>query len=152
MVTLTRWNPARELAMMQSALDRIFDETWRAIGQYTNGVLAFDAYETDDAYTVIVELPGLNPDDINIRYGNGVLTVSGEFPRHEIENARVLQQERFYGRFNRSITLPLAVNADKIEATYEQGVLKLTLPKAPEAQPKQIKIGSNGRKLLGRKK
>ena len=143
MTTVVRWNPFREMAAMQSALDRIFDDTWRSTWPSFSGgnLLAFDVHETDQGYTAVVALPGLTPDQINVRLEDGVLTVSADIPQPTTpENARVLMQERTFGKFSRSVQLPQAVDANKVEATYENGILTLTLPKSPEAQPKQIPI------------
>jgi|FLYN01.1.fsa_nt_gi HSP20 family protein len=144
MATVVRWNPFREMAAMQTALDRMFDQTWRTAWPTFNGAsLAFDAFETDTAYTVMAALPGLTPDQINVRFQDGTLTISAEIPQPTFpENARVLLQERAFGQFSRSITLPQPVDADHVEATYENGILTLTLPKSPEAQPKLISVKS----------
>jgi HSP20 family protein len=149
MATLTRWNPIREVAAMQSSLDRLFDESWRNLWPVTaSGALPVDLYETDNAYKAVFAIPGVNQDQINIRFENGVLTVSAEIPQQQVENARVLIQERGFGRYSRSITLPEFVEVDKAEANYENGMLMLNLPKRPEAQPKQINIKVNGHKQL----
>lgn len=150
MTSLIRWNPVREMAAMQSAMDRLFDETWRSIRPTVAGnALALDVYETDQAYTVHTALPGVNPENINVSFQDDVLTISGEVEQPkfaEENNARVLLFERTYGKFSRSIRLAQSVDADKVEATYENGVLTLTLPKTPEAQPRLIPIKTNGTK------
>jgi HSP20 family protein len=152
MSSLIRWNPFREMAAMQNAMDRIFDDTWRSwptISGMNLNTLAFDLHETDNAYTVTTALPGVKPENINVKMQDGVLTVSGELPQPEqTEGTRLLMQERVWGHFSRSISLPQSVKGDEVEATYEDGVLTLTLPKAPEAQPKLIAIKSKDGKLL----
>jgi HSP20 family protein len=151
MSTLIRWNPVREMAAMQSAMDRLFDETWRGARPTVAGnAMALDVYETDAAYTVYAALPGVNSDQINISYQDDVLTISGEVEQpkfNEGDNTRVLVFERSYGKFSRSIRLAQALDADKVEANYENGVLMLTLPKTPEAQPRLIPVKSNGTKV-----
>ena len=105
---------------------------------------ALDIHENDSAYTVVAPLPGINPDQINVRLQNGVLTISGEIESPKVdEHSKVVVQERYYGKFSRSVTLPQSVDSDKVEATYENGVLTLNLPKIPEAQPKQIAVKIN---------
>jgi HSP20 family protein len=149
MATLTRWNPIREVAAMQNSLDRLFDESWRTAWSTTAGnALPVDLYETDNAYVAVFAVPGVSQDQINIRFENGVLTINAEIPQPQVENARVLIQERTYGRYSRSITLPEFIEVDKAEAHYENGMLMLNLPKRPEAQPKQITIKVNGHKQL----
>ena len=155
--TIVRWNPFREMANMQSAMDRIFDDAWRGNWPSSTSWAGFDSpaldiHETDTAYEVSVPLPGVNPDDINVRMQNGTLTISGELPQPKVEdNRKVVVQERYYGKFSRSVSLPQIVDTTKVEATYENGVLNLTLPKLPEAQPKQISIKVNGNKQLSSK-
>src|SRR5262249_2348396 len=93
-------------------------------------------------------LPGISPDQINVSLDDDVLTISGELPQpafDEKQNARVLLFERSYGKFSRSVRLALPVDSDKIEASYESGLLKLELPKAAQVHPKQIPVRTNGK-------
>jgi HSP20 family protein len=149
---MIRWNPLREMAAMQNAMDRLFDEAWRnwqpIYGETGANTLAVDVHETDQAYIVTTALPGVQGDNINIRLHNDLLTIEGEIPQPTVENARSLTQERIYGRFTRTLRLPQPVNRDAVEAHFENGVLTLTLTKAAEAQPRQIpvKVQSNGKK------
>ena len=143
MTTIVRWNPIREMAAMQSAMDRLFEESWRGRTAVAGNALALDVHETDQAYTVQTSLPGVEADKINISFQDDVLTIGGEVEQTkttEDQNTRVLLSERSYGKFSRSIRLAQAIDADKVEANYENGVLTLTLPKAPEVQPKLIPI------------
>ena len=155
---IVRWNPFREMANMQSAMDRIFEDAWHGNWPSTSWAgfdsPALDIHETDTAYEVSVPLPGVNPDDINVRMQNGTLTISGELPQPNVEdNRKVVVQERYYGKFSRSVSLPQSVDTNKVEATYDNGVLNLTLPKLPEAQPKQItvKVSGNSKKQIASK-
>ncbi len=140
MTTVVRWNPLREMASMQGTLDRLFDETWRTARTADTGSLALDVHETDQAYLVYAALPGVNADAVNISLHDGVLTISGEVEQFTPENSRALMLERGYGKFQRSIRLPQAVNINAVEATIENGVLSLTLPKTAEAQPRVIHV------------
>lgn len=145
MTTIVRWNPLREMAAMQGALDRLFDETWRTARSGSDtGALALDVHETDNAYLVSAALPGVNADAVNINLQDGVLTISGEVEQQTPENSRALMLERGYGKFQRSIRLPQSVDTGSVEARMENGVLTLTLPKTPEAKPRtiQVKTGS----------
>jgi HSP20 family protein len=152
MANVVRWNPIREMAAMQSAIDRMFEDSWRAVRPTVAGnALALDVYETDTGYTVYTALPGVNPDQINVSLHDDVLTISGEVAQPAVSedaNARVLLFERSYGKFSRSIRLNQPVDGDHIEAAYENGVLTLTLPKAPQAQPKLIPVKTNGTKAI----
>ena len=145
MSNLTRWNPLREMAAMQSAMDRLFDETWRPyFDNRENGLnsLALDVHENDQAYTVTTEMPGVSAEHIQVKLDGDFLLIDGEIPEQTVEEegTRTLMRERRYGRFSRRIRLPLPVDSDKVEASYENGVLKLTLPKSEAVQPRQIPV------------
>lgn len=143
MSTVIRWNPARELAAMQNAMDRIFDENRRNFNDVQRSLM-LDVHENDAAYTVVANLPGLNPEDMNISLHDGVLTIGAEITEPTIEEGtRVLVNERVYGKFMRRINLRQPIDADNVDATYENGVLTLTIPKTPEAQPRQIPVRIN---------
>jgi HSP20 family protein len=102
---------------------------------------AVDVYEDKDSLLVKAELPGLKKDDIDISLQEGYLVLSGERKQEQKhEDANVYRSERWEGRFHRSISLPCRVDAEKIKATYNEGVLTVTLPKAEDAKPKQIPI------------
>jgi HSP20 family protein len=102
---------------------------------------AVDMYEGDEAFTVTAELPGFSKDDVQVELKDNRLTLKGERKREaEVKEAQYHRVERAYGAFRRSIRLPATVDADKAEAVFKDGVLKLTLPKAEEAKPKAISI------------
>jgi HSP20 family protein len=142
MSNVIRWNPLREMAAMQSALDRMMDENWRdARSYYTRNGIELDVHETEDTYTVTAVLPGIHPEHINVRLHDGVLSISGELVQPEPnEGTRVLLQERTYGQFSRTVRLPQPIDENAVEATFENGLLNLTLPKAAEAKPRQIPV------------
>ncbi|NWF70104.1 MAG: Hsp20/alpha crystallin family protein [Chloroflexi bacterium] len=137
MATLIRWNPFREML----AFERMLDDMWR--GAAVNNALPLDLYESDSAYVLHADVPGLQPDQINIRFEDGLLTISVQSERPAREDARALLQERAFGHYNRTLRLPVEVETDKAEARYENGVLTLTLPKAAAAQPRQIAVKFN---------
>jgi len=102
---------------------------------------AVDVYEDKDNLLVKAELPGLKKEEIDISLQDGYLSLTGERKQEEKrEDSGIYRSERWVGRFHRSISLPCRVNADKITAAYNEGVLTVTLPKAEEAKPKQIPI------------
>ncbi|HLE51593.1 MAG TPA: Hsp20/alpha crystallin family protein [Anaerolineales bacterium] len=141
---LTRWDPFRELITIRNTMDRLFDSalvgsptTW----QPAAWDLALDVAESEDEFTVKASIPGINPDDLEITFTNNTLTIKGETKEEkEVEQAHYHLRERRYGSFARSITLPAGIEAEKIQANYEAGVLKLRLPKAEEVKPKKIAI------------
>lgn len=144
MTTLVRWNPIREMAAMQNAMDRLFEDNWRTVRPTVAGnSLPLDVYETDSSYVIYTAIPGIAPEQISVSMEDDVLTISGEVAQpafEEKENVRTLVQERATGKFVRSVRVGDPVDSDKIEAAYENGVLKLTLPKTPAAQPRQIPV------------
>jgi HSP20 family protein len=108
---------------------------------FESGAPALDLYESKDGFVVQVALPGLKKEDIAISLHEGVLKVSGEFKETPAPTgATFCRCERAHGRFERSITLPAQVDAEKIKATYADGVLTVALTKAVEAQPRQIPV------------
>ncbi len=143
-MTLTRWQPRRRVGLVPE-IDRFFDSFWRG-PQHELPVLstwspATDVQETDTELLVHVELPGLSKKDIKVNMDNDVLAIQGEKSHvaEEKEN-RFHVSERTYGRFARSFTLPAEVNAEKIKAGFENGVLTLTLPKLKATTSKAIEI------------
>ena len=143
---LVRWEPWSDLVSLREAMDRLFEESfvrprtgWLApLGAES---LAVDMYETDNEVVVKTAVPGVKSEDIDVSITGDVLTIKGETKVEEkVEKANYVRQERRYGAFSRSITLPSTVVADKALAEFENGVLTLTLPKAEEVKPKTIKI------------
>lgn len=111
--------------------------------------LPAEIVETEDALRLSIEMPGVSPDEVDVTVENRVLTVSGEIGEGEPpEGYRRWLSERSFGSFQRSFVLPEYVQADEVEAHFENGVLHLTLPKAEEPRPRRIEIGSGGRKRL----
>jgi HSP20 family protein len=155
-VSVLRWDPFGDLLSLQDEMNHMFD---RAFGQTTTGgrergvrawTPALDIAERKDAYLVSVELPGVNPDDIDITLEGNLLTIQGQ--RHQPQDSSEEQfhrVERFYGSFRRTVSLPSTVQAGAIQASYENGLLQLVVPKAEEAMPKKIAItGAQQRKAV----
>jgi len=144
MANIVRWDPYREMARMSRLMDRWFEDVprmWMSEPDGGDGNVPLDLYETDDAVVVRATLPGVKPEDVDITITGETLTVRGESKREEEEKKRnYYRQESWFGSFVRSIALPTQVEADKAEAVFENGVLKLTIPKAEEAKPKTIKV------------
>ena len=120
---------------------------WRPGQQFTSGTTpaawapAVDISERKDAYLVAVELPGVKPDQVEITFEDGLLTIQGERHfAHDSAEEKMHRAERYYGAFRRSITLPSHVEADKIEASVQDGVLQILVPKAPDVQAKRIRV------------
>ena len=149
-MVLARWDPFREMAAMREMMDRLFEESFtrpfRMLGtvRETTRVLPLDVYETDENVVVRAALPGAKPEDVEINVTGDALTIKGrihsEAEKEEARKWNWICNEVWYGEFVRTLTLPIPVQADKAEATFEDGILTLTLPKAEEIKPKQIKV------------
>jgi len=154
-MTLTRWHrpelswtPFRQLSSLRDEIDRLFEAPLSSLTElsqpFSGGwVPAIDLYEDRDNYVVKMELPGMKKEEIDISLHNGVLSITGERKDEEKhEDAETYRSERFFGRFQRSVTLPAVVETEKVNASYKDGILTVTLPKAEEAKPKQITINA----------
>jgi HSP20 family protein len=131
------------LATLREEIDGLFDNSFRPFfrtpGSLSTWSPAVDVYQDKDQFTVVVEVPGMKKEDLNVNLHNGVLTISGEREREDKAD-QGFRSERFVGRFQRGITLPASVDASKVKATYQDGLLKIVLPKSEEAKPKQIEV------------
>jgi HSP20 family protein len=145
MAMLTRWDPFRDMFRLQDEMSRLFtdDRLFRA-GESVGWTPACDIYEDGEEVAVRVELAGVDPKDVDIRFENGVLTLKGERKLEKEEKKENYHRvELAYGTFTRSFSLPGTVDSEKIKAESKNGVLVVHLPKKPEAKPKaiQVKIG-----------
>lgn len=136
-------SPWQELRELREQMDRIIGSAFGGGrgGEAVEWAPAVDIAERDDQLVLTAELPGIQPEDINIELENNVLTIRGEKRQeHEERGRQRYVYERQYGGFARSFTLPRAVSADEIHARFEDGVLTITMPKMREARGKQIEI------------
>ena len=151
MATMTRWDPFEDLRSAQDEMAQMSPMLAHALGLHaqqgsgraetTAWAPALDISERKDAYLVTVELPGVETDDLQITLEDGLLTVQGERHfAHDSSEQQFHRVERRYGAFRRSITLPAHVMADGIEATTDDGVLQIMVPKMEEATPKRIQV------------
>ncbi|MGQ9545607.1 MAG: Hsp20/alpha crystallin family protein [Dehalococcoidia bacterium] len=151
-MAIERWQPFRELVSLREAMDRLFEDSFvhpsRFFGTLGEAAMpAIDAYQTPNEVVVKASLPGLKPEDVSIDITGETLTIKGEHKaEEEIKKEDYLYQERRYGAFSRTIALPSGLKADKAEATMEDGVLTITVPKAEEVKPKTIKIKTREKK------
>lgn len=141
MNNLVRWNPYR--LNIFDEFDRLFESLPMQATNTSWGV-AIDVMETDDHYMVKASVPGLSADDLDLTIEDNVLTLRGEVKEDETtENGQYHVRERRYGTFSRRVRFPVAVNADSVEATYENGILTLSVPKAEEVKPRKIEVKVN---------
>lgn len=148
MADLVRWNPLREMVTLRDAMDRLFEDSFvrpygspMALDGEGFGALALDMYETDGEVVVKASVPGVKPEDLEITVTGNTLSIKGEV-KEETEDKKgdYHYKELRFGSFQRSVALPVDVEADRAEATFENGVLNLKLPKVEEVKPKQISI------------
>jgi HSP20 family protein len=148
MANLTRWEPFHEMVSLRDAMDRLFDESFlKPFGDSSSFGYQWPSVnltETGDEIIAKVALPGMKPEDVKISLTGNVLNLSGEFSseseKSEEKGVTYHLREHRYGSFSRALTLPTAVQGDKIKAEYENGIVTLTLPKAEEARPKTVNI------------
>ena len=150
---LTRWDPFQEMLNLRRTVDRLFDNvsTDHDWAQPTQWGLAVDVAENKDTIIVKASVPGINPDDLDVSYSDDTLTIRGEIKsENEVKEDQYHVRERRYGSFSRSITLPTKIKGDAIEASYQNGVVTLRLPKAEEVKPKriEIKVGDGHQKMI----
>ena len=139
-MTLVRWNPSRELASMEiDRLNRMFEDFY---GTGRGWAPAVDVYETHDREFVIkAELPEMKREDISVTFDSNVLTLTGERKSDfDADNGNYHRNERFFGKFSRSFTLPATVDGNRIHATYKDGVLTVRVPQREESKPRQIAV------------
>jgi HSP20 family protein len=145
-MALVRWDPIRELDSLQSDMNRLFDRFFE--GRAANGISrrwipAMDLLETEDHLVLRGDLPGMTEDDVDIEIKDNVLTVSGERKaEHEDKGEGYHRVERSFGSFSRSLTLPAGVDAGQVEASFDNGVLEVRIPKPAEAKPTRVQIGT----------
>lgn len=148
-MALSRWDPFSEMMSLRQAMDQLLAESVvrprAGAGLTATGAFDLDVMERDDAVVVKASLPGVKPEDVNITVQNNVLTIQGETrEERETGEGRYHHRERRYGRFSRSIGLPIEVNPNACDASFEHGVLTITLAKAEAARPRRIAIRGPG--------
>ncbi len=144
---LTRWDPFRELEEVHNRLASVFDSGFPRTRDREQSILStawaplVDISEDDKSYQINVELPDMKREDIKVNVENGILTISGERLREkEEDNRKYHRVERAYGSFVRNFTLPQNVDSNKVNATYRDGVLHVSIEKSESARPKAIEV------------
>lgn len=156
-VSLVRYQPFTRMASLRQAMDRLFDERffvpYRLFTFGTGEITPIDMYHTDKEVVVKASLPGVKPEEVDISISGDCLTIKGKTKAEEkIEREGYLYQEHRYGAFSRSVALPSDLQTDKAEASFENGILTLTIPKSEEAKPKPIKVKAKAKATIRGKK
>jgi HSP20 family protein len=145
-MALIRWEPVRELGTIQSEMNRFFNSffdtpTHSSGAPVRRYVPAMDLVDTGEAFVLKADLPGLSESDVNIEVRDNVLIVSGERKsEHQDRKAGYYRVERSYGSFRRSLTLPEGVDPASVTATFDKGVLAVTVPKPEQQSPRKVQI------------
>jgi HSP20 family protein len=144
---IVRSEPFRDLLATQGSFNQLFNETFSrffgdgSLSVASNWVPSVDIHETDDNIVLKAELPGVDPEDVEVRVEGNTLYLRGERKLEQnVKDDNYVVLERAYGAFARSFALPSSIDVDKVNAEYKNGVLTLTMPKREEAKPKTIQI------------
>jgi HSP20 family protein len=142
MPAVARFDPFRDITTLRDEMNRLFNRTvGEGVSSGSAWTPAVDIFDTDRAIILRAELPGLDVGDIEIEVDDNVLTLKGERRFEEsVQEGRYYRLERSYGHFQRTVTLPQGVKADEISATFDKGVLSVTVPKAEEVRPRKISV------------
>ncbi|MCL5026338.1 MAG: Hsp20/alpha crystallin family protein [Chloroflexi bacterium] len=149
-MAIRRWEPFSDLMSLREAMDRLFEESFVRPTRIMPSVeyariVPVDMYQTPNEIVVKASLPGIKPEDVDISVIGDTLTIKGQTKStEEVKEENFIRRELRYGAFEREMTLPASVQAEKAEASFENGVLTLKIPKAEEAKPKQIKVRATG--------
>ena len=143
-MAMSRWDPFRDLMSIQNELNRLFGRTYAGeTGSGASGawVPPLDIYETEEKFVVTLELPGIGADDVDVSVEDSTLTVRGERKFYtEVDEDSFHRVERRYGQFVRSLSLPSTADAERIQASFDKGVLTIEVPKAEQAKPRKITV------------
>lgn len=153
-MALVRWDPSHDVDSLQSEMNRIFDGFFgnrREAGARTRRwIPAMDLAESEDELILSADLPGMSEEDVEVEVKDRVLTISGERSAESEEEERGYHRvERAYGRFSRSLTLPAGVEASKVRAEFDRGVLEVHIPKPEERKPHRVEIGNSPKAIEG---
>jgi HSP20 family protein len=156
-MAIVRWDPTRELDSLQSEMNRLFSSFFETPVRPGNGnggtttvarrwIPAMDLVETDEHFILKADLPGMTEDDVTIELENNVLTVAGERKtEHEEKHEGYYRLERATGAFSRALTLPEGIDPEAVNASFDNGVLEVRIPKPEQAKPRRVQIGVGGK-------
>ena len=146
MANITRFDPFGEMVTLRQAMDRLFEDSLVSpltLRSFNGEAVAppLDVHQTADEIVVSAALPGIKPEDVDITITGQTLSIRGEFKADEqVSRDQYLYRERRYGSFHRQLQLPVRVQGDAATATFENGELRLSIPKAEEVKPRQIQV------------
>jgi HSP20 family protein len=145
-MSMTRWEPFKDLMTLREAMDRLFEDSLVPTGtRWVSGrnemrcELPMDVYTTDEELVITAAVPGMSAEDVDITIEGDTLTIRGEITA-PMENVNYIAQERTYGKFVRVLRLNMPLDSERAEATFDKGILTLTIPKKEDAKPKTIQV------------
>jgi len=146
-MTIVKWDPFRDVAVLQDRINRIFDESFTRTADMDDDISmsawkpTVDIYETDEAIILKAELPGIRKEDVSVEVKDNTLTLRGERAEDkDIKEESYFRKERCFGTFSRTFNLQHRVQPDKIKAKFKDGILEIEIPKPEEEKPKQVKV------------
>ncbi len=145
-MAMIRWSPAREIASLQQGINRLFEDVFSQSGDYDSETMGawrppVDIIDTEAAIVIFVEIPGVEKKAVAIEVKENVLAISGERTVDDaVGKGSYMRSERVFGKFARSFALPAMIPTDKITASFKDGVLKITIPKPEQEQPRKVSI------------
>lgn len=148
MSNLVPWEPFREMMSLREAMNHLFEESFLRPGAFGSEEATLntplDVYETDNTIVIKAAVPGVKPEDLDITITGDVLTIKGEYKEEQQQEQKrsYIRQERRYGSFSRTLTLPTAIDSNNVNASFENGVLTLEMPKRQDVKPKSVKIAA----------
>ena len=146
MSNLMRWQPRNDVVSLRDVMDRLFEDSfvgprWGWFAPASAANLAINMYETKNEVVVKAALPGVKPEEVEVMITGNTLTISGESKEeNEVKEKDYMRKERQFASFTRSVTLPDGLKADQADASFENGVLTLKVPKTEGAKPKTIQV------------
>jgi HSP20 family protein len=149
MSMVERWDPFRDLMSIQNEINRLFGRTYGGAESGTGAtgtwVPPLDVFESQDKYVVAVELPGIEPGDVEVSVEDSTMTIKGhrEFFYKDANDESFRRIERRYGQFTRTLTLPTTADVEKVDAKFDKGVLTIEVPKREEAKPRKITVNAS---------
>ena len=146
-MALVKWDPFRDIITLRERMDRMFEDSLSRFRMPEEATMptfwspSVDIYETDENIVLKAELPGVDKKEVSVEVKDSTLILKGERKREkEVKEENYHRVERSFGTFMRSFSLPVSVKQDQVKAKFRDGVLEVTLPKAEEAKPKQVKV------------
>jgi len=140
------WQPMRDMVTLRQAMNRLFEDSmvrpeWGEAAHEQVTRLPLDAYSTEEEIVIMASLPGVKPEDVEITIEGDTLSIKGAIPEPP-ENVDYILRERRFGPFSRMLTFNIPVKADEAEASFRDGLLTLSVPKADEIRPRTIEVKS----------